>query len=202
MALPAVFIVLAALALVTVIGLLWQSFRAIEGTAAVDPVRRDDLLSPDRRALLERKAALLQSLRDLSFDHEAGKISQEDFERLDEQFRADARDVLQALDVEVAPYREKAEALLAERLARGPAAPAAPPSTDDQGAPPALGQACAACSGTNDPDARFCKHCGARLPGEAPAAQRRADAHDDAPVDRSTAHVSRGGAPSPGGEVA
>ena len=98
MALPAVFIVLAALALVTVIGLLWQSFRAIEGTAAVDPVRRDDLLSPDRRALLERKAALLQSLRDLSFDHEAGKISQEDFERLDEQFRADARDVLQALD--------------------------------------------------------------------------------------------------------
>jgi hypothetical protein len=63
------------------------------------------------------KEALLQEIRDVSFEHDADKISDADFEELNEKLRAQARQVLHELDAGVESYRDEAEALIAQRLA-------------------------------------------------------------------------------------
>jgi hypothetical protein len=80
--------------------------------------------------------------------------------------------VLAELDAQLAPYRERARTLLglteSGELAAVPVpmpepaapAPAAP-------APAATTATCAGCSTVNDPDAVFCKKCGARMTNEA-----------------------------------
>jgi hypothetical protein len=53
----------------------------------------------------------------VSFEHDADKISDTDFEELNEKLRAQARQVLHELDAGVESFRDEAEALIAERLA-------------------------------------------------------------------------------------
>lgn len=53
---------------------------------------------PDRTRLLDEKDRLIQALRDLRFDFEAGKLSPEDFEREDGRLRARAARVLGELE--------------------------------------------------------------------------------------------------------
>ncbi len=47
--------------------------------------------------LFEREAALL-AIRDLKFDHQMGKLSDEDFTQLDARYRANAIQILRQLD--------------------------------------------------------------------------------------------------------
>ena len=48
--------------------------------------------------LLGRKDATLQAIKDLEFDYRVGKISQEDFQRLDQRLRRQAIGLLQQLE--------------------------------------------------------------------------------------------------------
>jgi hypothetical protein len=115
--------------------------------------------------VLEREKALaLRSIKELEFDRAMGKVSESDYHEMSERLRARAGRLLRQLDAEGDPgYREAIEKELARRL--GPAtgdalAPATDPATT---ATDATTPACAACNTANDPDARFCKGCGARL---------------------------------------
>jgi hypothetical protein len=74
------------------------------------------LTSDARLALLTEKEALLQEISDISFEHDAGKLSDSDFEELNAKLRAQARHVLHELDTGADEYRQEAEALIAERL--------------------------------------------------------------------------------------
>ena len=67
---------------------------------------------PKREGLLREKQELLTAIRDVRFEHELGKVSDADFERLEQRYRARARDVLRELDEQIAPYRDEARALL------------------------------------------------------------------------------------------
>ena len=199
-ALPMFFVVAAGATLLSAIYAIWQSLRAAFGQADRHELE-GALESEGRRALLDRKAALLASLRDLRFDHEAGKIADGDFTRLEAKLKDEAKDTLRLLDKDIEPFRKQAEKLVRERLeAEGKTPYRAAGRTKKAAADtvpcPACGTAnepaasvcvscdaslqpvvCGACDTKNDPDAQFCKKCGAGL-GEKAADTSDADAGD------------------------
>jgi hypothetical protein len=103
------------------------------------------------RAALEReKGLVLRSIKELEFDRSMKKISEQDFAEMSERLRVRAARLMQQLDEGVA-YRDAIAKALEARVPRE-AMTAAPVAT-----------ACGGCGVANDPDARFCKGCGARL---------------------------------------
>jgi hypothetical protein len=149
------FIALAAAALLLTMLWLWQSLRlAFVHVMTDEPPTA--AVSVERSALLAEKKALLLALKDLEAERDSGKLSQEDFVELNDQYRTRARTALRSLDAMLAPYRGDAKALLARAAEDGVKASASEP------AQPAAGT-CTACATANDPDAVFCKKCGTRL---------------------------------------
>lgn len=118
---------LAALTLVLALVALWNSLRVVLGAAGGAVEGAHSLASaelPDRAALLDEKKSLLRAIKDLEYEHAVGKIGEEDFQRLDQAYRLRAKEVLALLDADLAPYRAKAEALLASAVAASKAEPA------------------------------------------------------------------------------
>ena len=114
--LPWLFIIVASAAVVAGLVSLWLSLSLALSDEVPDGARAQ-LTTDARRALLTEKEALLQEIRDVSFEHDAGKLSDSDFEELNAKLRAQARHVLHALDEGAESFRDEAEALIAERLA-------------------------------------------------------------------------------------
>ena len=113
------------------------------------------------RAALEReKVLVLRSIKELEFDRAMGKVADPDFREMVGRLRGRALSIMKQLD-ESGSYRELIEREIARKLGTGvSAAAAAAPSV------PAAPSVCA-CGTMNDPDARFCKSCGAKLEGAA-----------------------------------
>ena len=66
--------------------------------AAADRLAETDDAGRERLLLAEERDRALDALRELEFDHRAGKISDEDYGNLVRGLRADAASVLKALD--------------------------------------------------------------------------------------------------------
>lgn len=116
--LPWLFVVLAALGVVGWLVSLWQSLSlALSDGGTVQT--QAQLTTDVRRALLSEKEALLGEIQDVAFEHDAGKLSDADFEDLNEKLRAQARRVLHELDEGTEAFRGEAEELIAQRLADG-----------------------------------------------------------------------------------
>ncbi|NOY92683.1 MAG: zinc ribbon domain-containing protein [Deltaproteobacteria bacterium] len=163
MTLPVFFAIAMGLAALFGVFAMWQSLRA---TFQAGHIR--DLPSLDtgeaHRALEDEKQALLGNIRDLRFEHEAGKIAADDFERQDERLRARAREVLRLLDEDIDAYVRRAEKLITESLGPDASSPyrtaeSEPVDTDEV----ASEHKCAGCATPNEPDAEFCKKCGRGL---------------------------------------
>jgi hypothetical protein len=90
----------------------------------------------EREELLKEKALVLRSIKELEFDRGMGKVNEADFAEVSGRLRARAIELMQAIEQTPEP----------------------PPAPVVDAAP-----ACPACQTANDPDARFCKQCGARL---------------------------------------
>jgi hypothetical protein len=124
-----------------------------------------EAISGRARQILEREKLLtMRALKDLEFDRSMGKLSHADFEEMSARLRARAMALITQLDEDGSGYRSLIERELSARLAgqsANPAAAAAPVAEDAPVADDAPG-ACA-CGTANDPDAVFCKRCGARL---------------------------------------
>lgn len=113
--LPAIFITLAAAALLLAIAFLWSSFRALFGADTGALMRRSDAVRK-RSELLEEKDAVLRSLKDLEFERDVGKLSDHDFARLDAEFRLRAKQIMRLLEDDLKEHREKAKTLIASEL--------------------------------------------------------------------------------------
>jgi len=113
--LPWMFLVVAGAAMLGGLGSLWLSLSLGLSDHALGDVRAQ-LTSDARRALLAEKDALFQELGDVAFEHDAGKLSDQDFNELNEKLRAQARHVLHELDESAEAFRGEAEALIAKRL--------------------------------------------------------------------------------------
>jgi hypothetical protein len=188
--LPVLLVIAVGLSLTLVLFALWHSLRGLLAHVH-DSAARVPAASAARAALVHEKEELLAAIRELRFEHELGKVSQADFERLEQRYRARARDVLRELDQQVEPYRARARALIEQAIAGADAPPArgeqspgaTTPAVDASGndataaASPVAGvapakgasAACVKCGSGNDADALFCKKCGQRMREEARA---------------------------------
>ncbi len=106
-----------------------------------------------REAVEREKALVLRTIKELEFDRAMGKVSAEDFQDMASRLRARAIGFMRQLDTDPSGYRDLIERELRTRLAAQPSGAAVEGS----------GLVCRACETTNDPDARFCKQCGASL---------------------------------------
>ena len=114
------------------------------------------------RETLEREKLLtLRAIKDLEFDRAMGKVSGADATPLEARLRARAIDIMRQLD-DRESLRARIEGDFAGLRAQGSGLRA----QDSGPEPGALGPGpvmCAACATANDPDAAFCKRCGAKL---------------------------------------
>ncbi len=164
---PAVFIALALGMALLALSALYQSLRSAFTDSAAGLGLRTRL--PERAALLDEKDALLRAIKDISFEHEVGKLSDDDFARLDRAYRTRAKEVLQKLDADLAPFLERAENMLKSEVGQ-PTEGAyrsadAAPSAGKRGKKK-KGKArrdCPSCGTSNALQAKWCKECGAAM---------------------------------------
>ena len=105
-----------------------------------------------RVALEREKTLVLRSIKELEFDFAMGKIAKPDFDEMSGKLRARALGLMRQLDAG-GGYKEQIAKEVQERLGAQGA----------HGAQGARSAECAECQTVNDPDAKFCKNCGARL---------------------------------------
>lgn len=180
--LPPLFIAIAAFALCLGLYAIWQSLRGVFSSdhshSAIGP-------QSSRAQLVDDKTHLLQTLKDIRFERELGKISDQDFEALNARYRARAKQVLRELDAQLGPYRGRAEALIAGAPEAEAEKPAKAPKTIAKASEAKSGddalasqRACVSCGQQNDLDAVFCKACGTRLVTESEGADTDASGGD------------------------
>ena len=93
---------------------------------------------------------VFRSIKELEFDFAMGKIAKADFDEMSGRLRARALGLMRQLD-EGGGYREQIAKEVQERLSD--------PSIRLKADTPGLCE----CGTQNDPDAKFCKNCGAKL---------------------------------------
>ncbi len=150
------FVVGAAAALLLALAAVWKSLRAAFGVGELQDLQ-STVVSESRRALTAHKSLLLQEIRELEFERDAGKISDADFAALNQKLRRRAKDVLKKLDEGVDAYREQAEAAIEAHVKK------AARRTPEPEELPLVSSTCPACTAINAADADFCSSCGARL---------------------------------------
>lgn len=130
----AFFLMTGGAVLVGAILILWNSLLALTGDA---PLTLDEALSlAAPSAEEERKESVLRALKDLEYERNVGKLSEDDYRELSRRYRQDAKRLLQLVDDNLAPARARALHLLEERLKDVPH-PMPAPSTAASTAPAA-----------------------------------------------------------------
>ena len=113
--LPSAFIVLSIGGLLFAVSFVWASLRSLFGGVSEAHVSESSAMRA-RHELLVEKESVLQSLKDLEFEHEAGKLSDDDYQKLELESRQRAKRILKQLDDDVRAHRKKAEQLLEKEL--------------------------------------------------------------------------------------
>jgi hypothetical protein len=99
-------------------GSIWLIWSSLQGLSSEAPLTLDEALSLGApSAEEEQKRAVLRALKDLEYERAVGKINEADYKNLAEHYRNEAKRLLRAVDADLAPERERAEQILAERLA-------------------------------------------------------------------------------------
>src|SRR5882757_3777624 len=94
-------LVLAGGVLIGIIAILWTSVRTLSGDASLSIEEALALAAPS--AAEEEKRAVLQALKDLDYERSVGKIADADYEELLRRYRTEAKRLLRAVDVDLAP---------------------------------------------------------------------------------------------------
>jgi hypothetical protein len=131
--------------------------------------------------LLGRKDAVLRAIKDLEFDYQVGKLSEEDYELYDQRLRRQAVGLLQQIE-QVAPMSASLDAALEAEItqrrrvqdqvavpavkplpAAGASVLAAPPVTAARSGATAVAIAPNVAAGNGGAALRFCTNCGSKL---------------------------------------
>ena len=99
------------------------------------------------RDLEETKLRLYEAIKDLDFERDAGKVSENDYEHARNDYLKQVAEVLGQIDKLAPPKKTPAE-----RKKHAP-----------EGKKPAAERRCTSCGETNPRDARFCMSCGDAL---------------------------------------
>jgi hypothetical protein len=119
--------------------------------------------------LLGRRDSIMQAIKDLEFDYRVGKISQEDYQRLDQRLRRQAIGLMQQIEKvapESASLDEQLESIIAQ-YRQTPVAPAIGTATaaindkpDALPSPPPTTRFCTECGKPVEAGHKFCAYCG------------------------------------------
>jgi hypothetical protein len=161
---------------------IWLAFRAVG--AVTEPDARSILIELPPTPAQARKTTALRALKDLEFEKAIGNLNDADYADLEGRYREEAKRAMREVDDERKELRARAEALAQRALgARATGATAAPkalskldttppdPTPTPAAAPASIRASrekllvCKACDTKNEPDARFCKQCGAKMQG-------------------------------------
>jgi len=143
------------------------SFVGLGAYRTLAPLVAPDLDAPmmiggrTRVALEREKALVLRSIKELEFDFAMRKMSQADFDDMAGRLRMRALGLMEQLDAG-GGYRDQIHAEVAKRLGRSEG-DGLSHRQDAATADAAALWACRDCGVENDPDAKFCKACGAKL---------------------------------------
>ncbi len=108
-------LVAAAGALISVIAVFWASLRTLLGETPLSGADAYVFGAPPR-VEEEQKRAVLRALKDIEFERNVGKISEEDYRQLVKKYRDEAKRLLQTIDEKSAEGRDRAEALVQKKL--------------------------------------------------------------------------------------
>ena len=140
------------------------------------PLIEDDKLTE----LLGRKDSVMQAIKDLEFDYRLGKMSEEDYQRLDQRLRRQAIGLLQQIEKvapESATLEDQLEGIIAQfRKTTVAATAAAPTAKATVNAPVAAEKSpvvrfCTQCGKPTEPSHKFCAQCGTPIAQVDPAQQ-------------------------------
>lgn len=127
---PTAVLVAAAGALIAVIAVFWSSLRTLLGETPLSGADAYVFGAPPR-VEEEQKRAVLRALKDIEFERNVGKISEEDYQELAKKYRAEAKRLLQAIDEKSAAGRERAEVLVQKKLRQAGLLDTAEPTEND-----------------------------------------------------------------------
>jgi hypothetical protein len=111
--LPLALLVAALAALLIVIALFWSSVIGLSGDSPLTLEEALSLGSPSAEE--EQKRAVLRALKDLEYERSVGKISEDDYRELSARYRQQAKSLLQQLEGDHGPARQRAEQALQKR---------------------------------------------------------------------------------------
>jgi hypothetical protein len=112
---PTALLVAAAGALIAVIAVFWSSLRTLLGETPLSGADAYVFGAPPR-VEEEEKRSVLRALKDIEFERNVGKISEEDYEQLRLKYRERAKLLLLAIDEKSKAGRERAETLVQKKL--------------------------------------------------------------------------------------
>jgi hypothetical protein len=161
-------LVLASGALLGTIALVWASIRTLSGDAplsvGMEMAATRQMVGGD---LVEQKRRVLRALKDVEGERALGRIDDADYEELVARYRDEAKTVMRELDEQVAPMREEAERRARQYIARHGLRSAETARDNSDPDPKSEARierlACPKCGASNEPDASFCKACGAAV---------------------------------------
>ena len=139
-------------------------YRTLVPFVTADAGEHTEIVGGRTRAALDRERMLaLRSIKELEFDRAMRKISDNDYQEMVTRLRTRVVGLMRQLDGATA-YRALIDRDLAALVghASGPSRTAGVMAVPDPETP-ARAIPCVACAVENEPDARFCKACGARL---------------------------------------
>jgi len=156
---PPVSLIVLSLTVIAASLVAFGAYRALLPLVSAESIEEQAQVVGRARAALEReKQLVLRSIKELEFDFAMGKVTKSDFEEMGGRLRSRAIRLMKQLD-DGTGYRAAIEREVASRLASRKTLPTSGPALGPvDGTAPAC-----ACGGANDPDARFCKHCGSKL---------------------------------------
>ena len=137
------------IALCVVVAIVAIGFVLVVREQDVPPLPREN---PELKHLEERRATLFENLKDLQFEYLQGKLSDEDYQSLKQNFQNDLAVVLASIDMQ--KKSGTTGTAPASKAAAAKPAPAEEP-------PPSHG--CPSCGVENPAGQRFCGSCGAQL---------------------------------------
>ena len=175
---PLVMLVLGGMTLAFTAGALWRMIDPLArleapGTGAAAAQGRGFVREVERE-----KQLVLKAIKEIEFDYQMRKISERDYREMVERYRNRAMRLISELEAG-GDFRGLIEKELKLRLelptteqpasstpAVEPAPPPAPAIVPAVSRLPAAGArlTCPNCQTSNDPDAKFCKSCAAKLP--------------------------------------
>ena len=166
---PSGLLVIGAVFLLLGIWNLWTSLQIVAGDQPVELDQDRTLPSQEQ----EQKVFLLRALEDLEYEKSVGKIDEDDYLELRDQYRLRAK---QALGADRERLRTLAEQLVEAHLQshRTPATPSRAKPRKSRPEKPSKSLPCSSCKTINDLDASFCKRCGEKLTPSSPGKKRGA----------------------------